>query len=154
MKEAGTGIAGGAGRPSRRERALRGLGRIAWDCGADDWDGEGAIGVTEEIVEETRKFVAVLPEDCLPDPERDIEALADGEIVFEWQKDRRNMFMASVGKGGRIVYAGLFGGDRCCGDERIADGRIPEAMLASIRRALSAPVGTVAARRGATGRGT
>ncbi len=136
MKEAETGIAGGAGRPSRRERALRELDRIARDCGAGDWNGEGAIGVTEEVVEEARKFVAVLPEDCLPNPEEDVDALPNGDVALDWYKDN-NMFMVGIGKGGRIAYSGLFGdGERCRGYAGIVDGGVPASLLAFIRRVL------------------
>ncbi len=135
------------------------LDRIARDCAAGDWDGEGAVGVSGEVVESARRFVRMLPEDCLPDSEEDvevdIEADVDGEILLDWFGDENRMFTASVGKGGRVAYAGTFAdGEGCRGKESIDGGEIPEAMLASIRRTLAAPAGTAAARRGATDRET
>lgn len=142
MTSADTDAAGDAARPSRRERALRRLDRIARRCGADGWDGEGADGVSGEVVESTRRFVRMLPESCLPNPEEDIEADVDGEILLGWFEDENRMFTMSIGKAGRAAYAGVFADGGCRrGKESIDGDRIPEAILASIRRVLSARAG-------------
>lgn len=123
--------------PALKDRALRRLNVIARFNADDNWDGEGAIGVGEGVIDAARKFIHILPEKYLPHPEEDIEALPVGEVAFDWHKDRNRMFMVSIGAGGRIAYSGLFeDGVRCRGYEKIADNRIPGPILAFIRRAL------------------
>lgn len=75
---------------------------LAVECGRDGWNGEGAVGITEDVANRAIKFVVALPDDLpLPDPAPD----PDGEISLDWH-GLTSRFSLSIGKSGdRYAYA-------------------------------------------------
>jgi hypothetical protein len=72
----------------------------------DDWDGAGARRVEPSTYMYARQFLRLLPNSVsLPD----IAIDTDGEILFEWDSGRRQIFSISIGRDGTLTFAGLFG---------------------------------------------
>jgi hypothetical protein len=91
------------------EAALRGIGD---ECRNADWDGDGAIPVTDHTIDLAAKIAATLFT-LLPKgtPAPDLIPETDGEICISWSVDATRMFSVSVGEHGKINFAGQFGNE-------------------------------------------
>lgn len=85
------------------------LSELYRECSQPDWDGYGAKPVTEDSYAEAQRIIDALPS-WLPAPE--IVAEPSGDIGFEWYKEKGQVFALSVGGRHRIIYAGIFAGDK------------------------------------------
>jgi len=96
-----------------------------------NWDGYGAMPISRETYSEARKLLRMMPS-SLPMP--DISAEPDGEITFEWYKEKYSVFVISVGGNNLITYAGLFGkSNKIYGTEYFAY-ELPKIIHHCIRR--------------------
>jgi hypothetical protein len=78
----------------------------------DGWDGPGSKGVEQSTHYYAEQFLKLLPSHvAFPD----IAADTDGEILFEWDRGRRQVFTVSVGREGVLSFAGLFGQEKIHG---------------------------------------
>lgn len=111
--------------------ALEELEKVYEECSEANWDGYGAMPISRETYSEARKLLRMMPS-SLPRP--DISAEPDGEITFEWYKEKYSVFVISVGSDNLITYAGLFGeSNKIHGTEYFAD-ELPEIICHCIRR--------------------
>ncbi|MDL1962225.1 MAG: hypothetical protein LWX01_11130 [Deltaproteobacteria bacterium] len=111
--------------------ALEELEKVYEECLEANWDGYGAIPISRETYSKARKLLRMIPP-SLPRP--DISAEPDGEITFEWYKEKYSVFVISVGSDNLITYAGLFGeSNKIHGTEYFAD-ELPEIICHCIRR--------------------
>jgi len=111
--------------------ALEELEKVYEECSEANWDGYGAMPISRETYSEARKLLRMMPS-SLPRP--DISAEPDGEITFEWYKEKYSVFVISVGGNNLITYAGLFGkSNKIHGTEYFAD-ELPEIIHHCIRR--------------------
>jgi hypothetical protein len=89
------------------DAAFRG---IRDECRKTDWDGQGALAVTDRVIAIAEKVVnalfALLPKGT-PAPE--VIPEADGEICLSWVVDSERQLSLSVGAHGNINFAGQFG---------------------------------------------
>lgn len=110
--------------PARRElkRALRDL---AQECGAPNWDGEGAAPVEPSTLAHALRFVDALPMG-LPEPEPGVHP--DGEISLSWIGSKGHRLSMAVGATGRITYAYRRLPDKLNGTAWLGD-RIPTALV-------------------------
>ena len=80
------------------------------ECQKADWDGQGALAISDQVVTNTEKVVdalfALLPKGT-PAPE--VIPEADGEICISWVVDSDRLLSLSVGAHGKINFAGQFG---------------------------------------------
>lgn len=80
------------------------------ECQKADWDGQGALAITDRVIATTEKAVralfALLPKGT-PAPE--VVPEADGEICLSWVVDIDRQFSLSFGAHGKINFAGQFG---------------------------------------------
>lgn len=98
-----------------------------------DWDGYGALPITEEACFEAQRFLHLLPDDVVLPA---ISADPRGAISFEWYKGQDWVFTLVTKGAGVVVYAGLMGKDnRSFGTQRFSDS-IPKIILQNIRRVL------------------
>ena len=111
--------------------ALEELEKVYEECSEANWDGYGAMPISRETYSEARKLLRMMPS-SLPRP--DISAEPDGEITFEWYKEKYSVVVISVGGNNLITYAGLFGkSNKIHGTEYFAD-ELPEIICHCIRR--------------------
>lgn len=89
------------------DAAFRG---IRSECKNADWDGQGAVAITDEVITVAEKVVgalfALLPKGT---PAPDLILEGDGEICISWSVDADRLFSLSLGAHGKINFAGLFG---------------------------------------------
>lgn len=83
-------------------------------AGTYNWDGDGALAVTPEIVSVAQKFVDKLPSHL---GEPDVSATPQGEVDFDWVINSDVMLTVSIGASNEIAFAGLFHGARLNGRE-------------------------------------
>lgn len=114
-----------------RERAFRTLNDIFDTHRQSDWDGYGALPISQEAYLEARRLLEVLPNDIFA-PE--ISADPRGAISFEWHKGPNWIFTLTAKGNGLLVYAGLMGKDnRAYGTQNFRDS-IPKIILQHIRQ--------------------
>jgi hypothetical protein len=100
-------------------------------CYEGNWDGYGALPVSQATYDEAVRFLNALPS-WLPTPE--IVPEPSGDIGFEWNFGKNRVLAASVNGTNRITYAGLLGtGNKAHGTE-VFDGSIPQALVDHISR--------------------
>lgn len=88
----------------KREELLEALGE-AWEEYRDgDWDGYGALQVSEQTFSHARRFVEAFPPN-LPNPT--IGADPDGHLSFEWYRSPRCILTVSVSPEGDLHYSAL-----------------------------------------------
>ncbi len=110
---------------------LEELEKVYEECLEANWDGYGAMPISRETYSKARKLLRMIPP-SLPRP--DISAEPDGEITFEWYKEKYSVVVISVGGNNLITYAGLFGkSNKIHGTEYFAD-ELPEIICHCIRR--------------------
>ena len=101
------------------------------ECAAGNWDGYGALPISQTTYDEALRFINALPS-WLPTPE--IVPEPSGDIGFEWNFGKNRVLAASVNGTNRIAYAGLLGtGNKAHGTE-VFDGSIPQALIEHISR--------------------
>jgi predicted DNA-binding antitoxin AbrB/MazE fold protein len=102
-----------------------------WEsCSTPDWDGYGALAVSQDVLVNGRRFLETLPQD-LPAPS--IGAEPDGALTMEWHCSERRTLSISVSSGEELHFAGLFGSNRVYGTEAFL-GRVPKAIVGLVRR--------------------
>lgn len=107
------------------------LDEIYHECTESNWDGYGALPVAEPAYDEAVRFLEALPS-WLPIPE--IVPEPSGEIGFEWNLGKNQVFVVSVNGTNRITYAGLLGtGNKAHGTE-LFDGSIPQTIIDHLTR--------------------
>lgn len=74
--------------------------------------------------------LAALPENV---PLPDILVHPDGEIVFEWHRDKNHVVTVSASADGSLAYAGLFGANTTYGRE-VFSGSLPAPIASSLAR--------------------
>jgi len=101
------------------------------EAATENWDEEGGEPADPMSYRYALLFVQNLPR-WAPNPEASVDP--DGEISLEWDWGQRWIFSVSIGRGGTLTYAGLFGVSKQHGVENFTDD-IPEGILSGIRRA-------------------
>lgn len=86
------------------------LRNIKNKCGNPDWDGFGAIIISDQTIENTKLILEVL-HSMLPTGTSipDVIAEADGEICIDWSIDELRLFSMSIGSHNIINFAGQYG---------------------------------------------
>lgn len=79
-------------------------------CGKPDWAGHGEAVVSDEVISNAEKIVMTLftlaqAGTAVPD----VVPEADGEICVSWTQNDARTFSLSIGKCGKINFAGQFG---------------------------------------------
>lgn len=100
-----------------------------------DWDAMGSARVEPSTYAYASQFLQILPI-SLPIP--DISVDTDGEILFEWDCGLRHTFSVSVGRGGTLTFAGLFGHSKIHGTEHLREA-LPLVIAHSLQRFAGQP---------------
>ncbi|HEV8345668.1 MAG TPA: hypothetical protein VGQ16_03785 [Vicinamibacterales bacterium] len=112
------------------DNAMAALDGAAQLASGENWDGYGARCVDLGAYSHARQFLALLPTTT---PVPDVAVDPDGEISITWQVEPRLVFSVSVGRNGRLSYAGLFGASKTYGTEWLR-AELPEPVLDGIAR--------------------
>jgi hypothetical protein len=103
---------------------------IAHECATRDWDGYGALAVTQRTRENAERFVDLLPSD-IPPPAA--VPAPNGHIALTWDFGPGRILTISVGESGSAAYAGILGnGVRRHGVELFRDD-MAKVLVESIR---------------------
>ena len=121
------------GRPI--EELIGSLMEVYRECSVEDWDGMGALPVSEGSVLEAAKLIYLLPSNMIF-PMPTITAQPNGEIALEWYRDRRSIFVVSVSGNNEIIYAGLYGTNKTHGIEYFGNS-LPTAIISNLKRLYS-----------------
>lgn len=122
--------------PAEREslRAARNaLAHVAQAAATADWDGYGALPVSDLSVRAARWFLSEIPAH-LPMPE--IGAEPDGEIAIEWAGSSGFALSISFSTQGLLTYAAIFGDSHARGTEAFV-GSFPAIIAVHLDRVLS-----------------
>lgn len=106
------------------------LQSLAAECSIPNWDGLGAVPVTQPTVLQASSFLAALPGDV---PEPSIGAEPDGDVTLEWYCSPRQTLSVSVTSTGDLHYAALLGASKAYGTEQFS-GTVPQIILDLIQR--------------------
>lgn len=99
-----------------RRAAREALDAACMVAQVDDWDGAGARSVDPSTYEYADQFLRLVPS-TVSLPEVTVDT--DGEVLFEWDQGRRQVFSVSVGRDGTLTFAGLFGHSKVHGTEHL-----------------------------------
>jgi hypothetical protein len=113
------------------DAAFRG---IRDECQIADWDGQGAVAITDQVIAIAKKVVAALFA-LLPrgTPAPDLIPEADGEICISWAADTNRLLSLSVGAHGKINFAGQFGKEGGIHGWQPIDATSPSALDESLQ---------------------
>ncbi|QVL32225.1 hypothetical protein KIH39_25885 [Telmatocola sphagniphila] len=101
-----------------------------WDgCKQPNWDGFGAVPVTESSFVLAYELICSLP---LAFPRPSIGAEPDGHLTMEWYKSPQRVVSVSVDPTGLLHYAGLFGSNKHYGSMPFF-GTVPAYLIKLIR---------------------
>jgi len=80
------------------------------ECQIADWDGQGAVAISDQLIAIARTVIAALFT-LLPKgiPAPDLIPEADGEICLRWSVETDRQLSLSIGAHGKINFAGQFG---------------------------------------------
>jgi hypothetical protein len=99
-----------------------------------NWDGYGALPVSQETYLLAEHFLKALP---LGTKNPTIGAEPDGHLTLEWYNSPRKLLSLSISPEGMLHYAALFGSSKSYGSEPFAS-KIPDNIMALIRKVPSA----------------
>lgn len=116
------------GIPSEINKELK---EVYSECSEHDWDNYGANPITETAYLEAERFINSLPILDFPSPE--IVPEPSGEIGFEWNRGKNQIFVASVNGNNEIIYAGIFGPNKVHGTEYFGDS-LPSIIITNLKR--------------------
>lgn len=116
------------------------LWSLAEECGADDWDGDGALALDDAAIAAAVSFIRALPAG-LPLPE--VAPEPDGAISLDWIVSKHQMFSVSCGTSSRLAYSWLDGTDKGHGVASFDGWAVPERILHGIRSILGGHYATL-----------
>ena len=117
------------------ERTLGDELRAVWEaCREPNWDGYGALPVSQDALRNSLLFLQSLP---LGVPPPSIGAEPDGAITLEWHCSARRTLSVSVNAGDELHFAALVGPNRVYGTEAFF-GEAPEPIVGLISRVCAA----------------
>jgi hypothetical protein len=114
--------------------ALEALAALARECAESGWDGYDAKPINPWAVQAAERIIRALPEG-LPVPE--VSAEPDGDVALEWLESRYRRLSLSVGTDARLAYAWMDGTDKGHAAAGFDGARLPERLVAEIRRIMS-----------------
>lgn len=101
------------------------LAEVWEECSQPDWDGYGALPVSDAAFEHACRFLLALPYSAKAPS---VGALPDGSVSFDWQRARRHSLSVAIDGMGMLHYAALLGPERARGRAPFVDS-IPATIL-------------------------
>jgi hypothetical protein len=104
------------------------------ECQNPDWDGQGAVAISDQVIAVAEKVVvalfALIPKGT---PAPDLIPEDDGEICISWAVDADRLLSLSVGAHGKVNFAGLFGKEGGIHGWQPIDATSPSALDESLQ---------------------
>ena len=100
------------------------LASVWEECREPNWDGFGALAVTNDTLRNAYIFLENMPLGC---PRPSIGAEPDGHLTLEWYRSPRRTLSVSITPDGQLHYAALFGPNRKYGTEAFF-GDLPDTI--------------------------
>jgi len=119
----------------KSDEIFRKLDQVYEECLEEDWDGYGASAISANAYNNACRFLEALPS-TIPSP--DIIPEPDGEIAFDWHKNRDWSVVVSVGSTDILSYAGLLGKDNKTYGTQVFAISIPKMVIGAIREVCGA----------------
>lgn len=107
---------------------------VAEECKSANWDGQGALPVSDESYRAAFKFIEALPLGTVA-PSVGVEP--DGEMTLEWYHSPRRTLSISFSKDGEMHYAALLGASKAYGTEPFF-GDVPKIIMDLASRVMAA----------------
>ena len=107
-----------------RQKLKKEVDALLQSAGSEGWDDEGALPVTEELVDIAKQLIDKLP---VYVDEPDVSATPQGEIEFGWTIDRHAGLSIGVCPQNKIASAWIFHDDEFCEIEDW-DRKIPRSI--------------------------
>lgn len=107
------------------------MSTVLSECSESNWDGYGAMPISEEAVHEAMYFISQLPSyfpipGVVPEP--------DGDLGLEWYHDPGNQLVLTFSGKNIVTFAGIFEGvNKTYGSELFIDS-IPVLITQILRR--------------------
>jgi len=129
---------------------------IRAECSVANWDGEGALAVSDQVITVAEDILSALFE-LIPKgtPAPELIPEADGEICINWAIDADKVFSLSIGSHGKINFAGQFGNEGGIHGWRLIDEKASSTLDESLQEIAKhvEKLYRKTVSRGATGRG-
>jgi hypothetical protein len=110
--------------------AFRQLCTVVNESGFPNWDGYGALPISEQTFILACQFLRTIP---LGTPAPDVGVEPDGQVTLEWHLSAYRTLSVSVSPDGNLHYSALIGPNTVYGTEAFL-GDIPQSILQLIRR--------------------
>jgi hypothetical protein len=110
--------------------AMNGLAAVAQECRTANWDGYGAEPVSQEAIDQAKRFLEALPLEMQP---TSVGAEADGSVTLEWYRSIKRTLSISIASSARLHYAAVYDATGKSGFEDFF-GRISEDIINLINR--------------------
>lgn len=114
--------------------AFDGLLQVYTECLEPDWDGYGAMPVSEAAYQLAYQFLETFP---LGTPLPSFGAEPDGHLTMEWHRSSGWTLSISISSEGELHYAALLGTRKAYGTEPFA-GDAPRTVMDLIHRVMLA----------------
>ena len=101
-----------------------------WEVCAEAGNDPETDSITPDGYRAAEALLAALPENV---PLPDILVHPDGEIAFEWHRNKNHVVTVSASADGSLAYAGLFGANTTYGRE-VFSGSFPAPIASSLAR--------------------
>ncbi len=118
-----------------KREAQEALAAAYREARVDGWDRAGSASVEPSTYGYADQFLRLLPGSASVPV---ISVDNDGEIIFEWDQGRRQVFSVSVGRDGTLTFAGLFGHTKIHGTEHLREA-LPSVISACLERLSASP---------------
>lgn len=105
------------------------------ECRQPNWDGYGAVPVSERTFRIARAFLEALP---LGEPAPSVGAEPDGHITLEWYSSPRQTLSVSVSPEGQLHYAALIDAENPKYATESFYGYVPRIIIELIHRVVVA----------------
>lgn len=117
----------------QKSSAFDELAEVWEECRHANWDGYGALPVSQDALRNAYVLLETLP---LGFPGPSISADPNGCLSVEWYRNSRRVLSMAVTPDGLLHYAAILGPNKTCGTE-IFFGDLPVAIVELIRRVYS-----------------
>ena len=112
------------------EEVLHALTEMWKECHLPDWDGYGALPVSQVTLQNMQAFLKALP---LGFPPPSLGADPNGHLTADWCRGPKSILSISIDGNGLLHYAALLGSSTACGT-RTFEKEIPEKIIMLIQR--------------------